>query len=85
MQVTELKLIVESQQNVIIPGGNFLCNKVSPVRNDKKEFKNKGEISICESIVITWDSKGILKKQNKNKKNIGFLCLNIWVLSYKAY
>ena len=45
-KVTELKLIIESQQNVIIPGGNFLCNKVTPVRNDKKKFKNKGELSI---------------------------------------
>jgi hypothetical protein len=45
-KITQLKFLTSSKQKVTVPYGDFVCNRVTPIRTDKKQFKNKGEISI---------------------------------------
>jgi len=45
-KITQLKFLTSSKQKVTVPHGNYICNRVTPIRTDKKQFKNKGEISI---------------------------------------
>ena len=45
-KITQLKFLISSKQKVTVPHGNYVCNRVTPIRTDKKKFKNKGEISI---------------------------------------
>ena len=45
-KITQLKFLTSSKQKVTVPHGNYVCNRVTPIRTDKKQFKNKGEISI---------------------------------------
>ncbi len=45
-KTTELKVLAYSHQKITVPFGDYVCNQITPIRTDKKEFKNKGKISI---------------------------------------
>jgi hypothetical protein len=49
--VNPIKIHVENGVTVITNIGDYICTKVSPVRSDNKQFKNKSSISI-------WFSEG---------------------------
>ncbi len=44
--INPIKVNVENKVTVITNLGKFICTKVSPVRSDRKQFKNKSSISI---------------------------------------
>lgn len=45
-KVTPLKMQVEEDVSVSVPAGDYLCTKVTPMRSDKKLFKNEATMSI---------------------------------------
>lgn len=45
-KLTELEFLVSPLQSTIVPLGIFNCNEIMPARTDRKQFKNKGKISI---------------------------------------
>ena len=48
-KTTSLKVKIEKNVNVNVPAGGFTCTKVTPIRLNKKEFKNRSEMSILFS------------------------------------
>ena len=44
--VNPIKIHVENRVTVITNIGDYICTKISPVRSDSKQFKNKSSISI---------------------------------------
>jgi len=47
--VTELGLLLEKSVKIIVPAGSYMCNKLTPVKSDKKNFKNESKMSILFS------------------------------------
>ena len=45
-KLTELEFLVSPQKNMSVPFGIYNCNEIMPARTDRKQFKNKGKISI---------------------------------------
>jgi len=45
-KITQLKMKVAENINIVVPGGDFNCTKVTPMRIDKKKFKNEATMSI---------------------------------------
>ena len=44
--VNPIKINVENKVTVITNIGEYVCTKISPIRSDRKQFKNKSSISI---------------------------------------
>ena len=43
---TQLQMTVEENVEASVPIGDFMCTKVTPMRTDKKKFKNEATMSI---------------------------------------
>ena len=43
-KTTALKVEIERDVKVNVPAGSFTCTKISPIKLDEKEFKNKSSI-----------------------------------------
>ena len=48
-KTTALKVEVERNIKVNVPAGSFTCTKISPMKLDEKEFKNRSQMSILFS------------------------------------
>ena len=48
-RITDLKVEIERDVKVNVPAGSFTCTKVSPMKLDEKEFKNKSQMSMLFS------------------------------------
>ena len=48
-RITDLKVEIERDVKVNVPAGSFNCTKISPMKLDQKEFKNKSEMSMLFS------------------------------------
>ena len=48
-KTTALKVEVERDVKVSVPAGSFNCNKITPVKLNDKEFKNRSQMSILFS------------------------------------
>ena len=48
-RITDLKVEIERDVKVNVPAGSFTCTKISPVKLDEKEFKNKSQMSMLFS------------------------------------
>ena len=48
-KVTELILLLEKSVNTIVPAGSYMCTKLTPIKSDKKDFKNESKMSILFS------------------------------------
>ena len=48
-KTTALKVEIERDVKVNVPAGSFTCTKISPMKLDEKEFKNKSQMSILFS------------------------------------
>ena len=48
-RITDLKVEIERDVKVNVPAGSFNCTKISPMKLDEKEFKNKSEMSMLFS------------------------------------
>ena len=48
-RITDLKVEIERDVKVNVPAGSFTCTKISPMKLDEKEFKNKSQMSILFS------------------------------------
>ena len=47
--ITDLKVEIERNVKVNVPAGSFTCTKISPMKLDEKEFKNKSQMSMLFS------------------------------------
>jgi len=48
-RITDLKVEIERDVKVNVPAGSFTCTKISPMKLDQKEFKNKSQMSMLFS------------------------------------
>ena len=48
-KTTALKVEIERDVKVNVPAGSFTCTKISPMKLDEKEFKNRSQMSILFS------------------------------------
>ena len=48
-RITDLKVEIERDVKVNVPAGSFTCTKISPMKLDEKEFKNKSQMSMLFS------------------------------------
>ena len=48
-KITDLKVEIERDVKVNVPAGSFTCTKISPMKLDEKEFKNKSQMSMLFS------------------------------------
>ena len=48
-RITDLKVEIERDVKVNVPAGSFTCTKISPMKLDEKEFKNRSQMSILFS------------------------------------
>ena len=48
-RITDLKVEIERDVKVNVPAGSFTCTKISPLKLDEKEFKNKSQMSMLFS------------------------------------
>ena len=48
-RITDLKVEIERDVKVNVPTGSFTCTKISPMKLDEKEFKNKSQMSMLFS------------------------------------
>ena len=48
-KTTALKVEIERDIKVNVPAGSFTCTKISPMKLDEKEFKNRSQMSILFS------------------------------------
>ena len=48
-RITNLKVEIERDVKVNVPAGSFTCTKISPMKLDEKEFKNKSQMSMLFS------------------------------------
>ena len=48
-KTTALKVEIERDIKVNVPAGSFTCTKISPMKLDEKEFKNKSQMSMLFS------------------------------------
>ena len=48
-RITDLKVEIKRDVKVNVPAGSFTCTKISPMKLDEKEFKNKSQMSILFS------------------------------------
>ena len=48
-RITDLKVEIERDVKVNVPAGSFTCTKISPMKLDEKDFKNKSQMSMLFS------------------------------------
>ena len=48
-KITPLNILIEEDIEIIVPAGKFLCTKVTPVKSNRKKFKNKSQMAILFS------------------------------------
>lgn len=48
-KVTELVLLLEKGLKTIVPAGSYMCTKLTPIKSNKKDFKNESKMSILFS------------------------------------
>ena len=48
-KITDLKVEIERDLKVNVPAGSFTCTKISPMKLDEEEFKNKSQMSMLFS------------------------------------
>tara|TARA_B100000886_G_C20426690_1_gene494479 strand:+ start:8654 stop:9358 length:705 start_codon:yes stop_codon:yes gene_type:complete len=48
-KVTELVLLLEKSVKTIVPAGSYMCTKLTPIKSNKKDFKNESKMSILFS------------------------------------
>ena len=48
-KITPLSILIEEDIEIIVPAGKFSCTKVTPVMSNRKNFKNKSQMSILFS------------------------------------
>ena len=48
-KVTELVLLLEKGLKTIVPAGSYMCTKLTPIKSNKKHFKNESKMSILFS------------------------------------
>ena len=47
--ITDLKVEIEKEVKVNVPAGSFTCTKITPMKLNEKEFKNKSQMSMLFS------------------------------------
>ena len=44
-----IHVYAEKSVNTIVPAGSYMCTKLTPIKSDKKDFKNESKMSILFS------------------------------------
>ena len=48
-KIMPLSVVIEEDIEIVVPAGKFLCTRVTPIRSNKKNFKNKAQMSMLFS------------------------------------
>ena len=48
-KIMPLSILIEEDIETVVPAGKFLCTRVTPIRTNKKNFKNKAQMSMLFS------------------------------------